>query len=427
METKVKLPVGESNIKVDLNEPILPTETPEEKLARETREEAERIANLKPGDEGYVEPTKTEVDTTEEVVIELVGEDGTTLSYKLDKDGNALDDKNTIVYTAEQLKEFGDAPAQEDQLTQISKISGIQPLNTDGTPKVYENTIDGFAQRELDIKNLALVEGQQQGINAFFDANPELRDMYNYKRTFGTLDNYTSFIDYNKIVINSDNKEVNVDLIYKAEVLKGNTPERARRIANYSVQDDTLVNDATEALSYLKDRQAKEVKSVEDQNKSLLAAEIKKQNEYFGVGYDENNKEVILNVKDSIYDIVVTRGEVGNITIPKDGLIVKTTDGTSKHYTRKQIFDYISVPVKEIGGELYTQAQLDEYSRLANKTELVGSYIKNLLGNDISQLVEASKRKENVAVSRRLVVTSGKGVSRGGEAGKGKVIIPIGK
>ena len=58
---------------------------------------------------------------------------------------------------------------------------------------------------------------------------------------------YTSFIDYNKIVINSDNKEVNVDLIYKAEVLKGNTPERARRIANYSVQDDTLVNDATEA------------------------------------------------------------------------------------------------------------------------------------------------------------------------------------
>lgn len=425
---KIVIPVGG-------DEPIIPTETPEAKLARETAEadaaaETERLRLeeeaknkvLKPGDEGYVEPTPNE---DEVQTVEITGEDGTVLTLTLDKDGNAVDESGTIIHTADSLKEMNPSDDSADQFAQIESLSGIKLLNPDGTPKTYENTIEGFAKRELDVKQLALQEGARLGVNTFFESNPELASMYEYKRMYGSLDGYENYVDYTKLVIDPAKKDVNIDLIYKAEIQKGTSPARARRMADFSAADDTLVADATEALEYLKTAQSSKASEIAARNNAILRSEIEKENAYFGVAYDDKGKEVVLNVKDSIYDIVVNQGTVGSIVIPKDGLVVKQPDGSARNFTRKQIFDYISIPVKEIDGELITQAQLDEMKRLTNKSELIGSYIRNLLGGDLSQIIEASKLKDKVKTVRKLVVKTGSSVNRGADNTKGKPIIIV--
>ena len=75
---------------------------------------------------------------------------------------------------------------------------------------------------------------------------------------------------------------------------------------------------------------------------------------------------------------------------------IKGKDGKVIVATRKQIFDYISVPVAEDNGVVYTQAQLDDINRTNNKHELVLRYINNLLGNDISQLTKSAISRNNV-------------------------------
>lgn len=429
--SKIVIPVGG-------DEPvnIPPTETPEAKIAREAAEQqvadAEKIRpeeeakKPKPGEPGYIDPNQS-TDIDEKETIEITGEDGTVTTLTLDKEGNALDDKGEVVYTSTQLSELDSQEQTEDQFTAISALSGINLLNADGTPKVYENTVEGFAKRELDIKQLALQEGSTLGVQTFLQSNPELADMYEYKRMYGSLVGYSDHVDYSKMTIDPSQKEVNIDIIYKAEIQKGTSPDRAKRIANFSAADDTLVADANEALEFLKTAQASKVKEIATRNNEVIRKEIEKENMYFGVAYDDKGKEIVLNVKDSIYDIVVNQGVIGGVTIPKDGLVVKNADGSATNYTRKQIFDYISLPVKEIDGELVTQAQLDEYKRLANKTELVGSYIRNLLGGDLSQLVEASKLKDKVNTVRKLVIKTGKSVNRDSNSSKGQVIIPVKK
>jgi hypothetical protein len=433
-DPKIIIPVGDpiETVIVSTGE-----ETPQAKMAREAAELAEREeataqkliddAKPKPGEPGYVEPVVIPIVPTDEIqTIEITGEDNVVSTFNLDKDGNAIDDKGTIVYTAAKLLELGaDQPADEDQFTAISTLSGIKLLNPDGTPKTYENTVEGFAKREIDVKTLAIQEGANLGVKNFLESNPELADMYEYKRMYGSLDNYTSFVDYSKMVIDPVKKDINIDLIYKAEIQKGTSPDRAKRIANFSVADDTLVADATEALEFLKTAQVSKVTERATRENTALLKEIEQENMYFGVAYDDKGKEIVLNVKDSIYDIVVNEGKVGNIVIPKEGLIVKQTDGSAKNFTRKQIFDYISLPVKEINGEYVTQAQLDEHKRLTDKTQVIGTYIRNLLGGDISQLVEAAKLKDKATTVRKLVIKSGSSVNKGSEGTKGKPIIVV--
>ena len=121
--------------------------------------------------------------------------------------------------------------------------------------------------------------------------------------------------------------------------------------------------------------------------------------------------------------MVVNKGIIGNVRIPIDGLTVKDNKGTAKHYDRRAIFDYIYTPVAEINGELYSQAQIDEYNRLSSKDNLVSTYIHNLLGGDVSQLVEVSKRQQNATAIRTIKVKAAQSSKQTG--GSKKVVIPI--
>ena len=457
MGDTIKVPIGKT-IEVG-------AETAEEKAAREAAEEAAKnkktpeeiaaeeaaaeAARKKAADDAAAEAAKKELEneaaktgkTVEQILKEreeaskagdentivIADNDGNDTTYKLNDKGDALNDKGEVVYTAEQLKDFEEDGDTDTGATiaDIAALSGIKVVDETGAEKVYTNTVEGFAQREADIKQLGIREGSERALENFFSRDPELRAIYEYKRTYGNLDNYGSYVDYSKVTLDKENESQLMNLIITAEVAKGASKERAERLANYSKAEQTLYIDAEESLKYLNTSQAKDREAADLSRQEAERIEIQKEQNFYGIAYDEHGNEKVLNVEGSIYDMVVTKGQIGNIIIPKDGLDVKTAEGTAKHFDRRQIFDYIYTPVAEIEGNLFSQAQIDEYNRLNNKDELIASYIRNLLGGDVSQLVEIAKRKDNVKTVRHFKQkSSSQSGAKTGTGGK-KVIIPL--
>ena len=128
----------------------------EEEAKRKAEEEAAKTATQK---------TETETETPTKIV--LTTDDG-DVEYDLDADGNAVKD-GEIVYTKAQLDEFAAAETQDETIdvSAISAISGLTPVNADGTPKQYEMTVEGLAQRDADIAELAKRQAESEAINNF--------------------------------------------------------------------------------------------------------------------------------------------------------------------------------------------------------------------------------------------------------------------
>lgn len=420
---------------------IIPTggdvelETPEEKIAREAAEEAAKSKTPEQIEQERLEAErlKSEEDANKEgnviPTIIIANEKGEETTFNLNETGDAVDSEGKIIYTAKEIEDLEngtDTDTDEvNDIESISKLSGIVVLNEDGTPKVYENTVEGFAQRESDIKKLGYIEASQKALTSFFEENEDLADMYKYKQTYGTLEGFTNHIDYGKLVLNKDDEGQLMDIIIKAELKKGTSLDRAKRMANLSKADNTLFIDAQESQSYMKTIQDKEFQEANDKKQRDLKDAIDKDNAYFGIEY-KDGKEVILNVENSIYDLVVNKGSFGGLQIPIEGVTIKDPKGQPKHITRREIFDYISTPVAEVDGELYTQAQLDEYKRLSNKEEVITTYVKNLMGNNIEALISTSKLKDKANTIRRIQVkqsTQKPPVNNGNK----KVVIPVRK
>lgn len=385
--------------------------TPEEIAAEKAAAEAARLKALEDANKNTI-------------VLEIEGVENT---YNLDAQGNVLNPDGTILYTAAELETLSaDDSNQPSQLESIVALSGVKVLNSDGSEKVYEDTIEGFAQREVDIKQLGYNEGLSKAMDVFFKNNPELKSMYDYKRVNGSLDNYNNFIDYSKIQLDPNNEQQLIDMIVSAEMAKGTSKERATRIANLSKIDNTLLVDAQESQKLLVSSQEEAVKAAEKREAEYLQSEIEKEQKIYGIAYDEKGNEKVLNIEGSIYDMVVTKGTVGKIIIPKDGITVKQPDGTVKQFSRREIFDYIYVPKVEIDGELYTQAQVDEYKRTLKTDELVATYIRNLLGGDVQSLVRTAALDAKANEVRKVVVKStGKSTTIAKPAGNQQIVFPI--
>jgi len=383
MALKVRTPLqGDAPVNDDTKDKVVKTA---DELEIERLAEIDRLQ--------AIEDAKIVVDDEPNELI--INADGKDVKYVVDAEGNAtLDGK--VVYTKAELVTLEEGADDDMTIELLEKTSGIEVLDETGKKITYELTLEGLAKRESDIKALGLKEGQTVAIEKFFESNPDLYDAFVYKQTYGTFDGFTNHVDYSKVVLVADNTDQLYDIIYKAELEKGNTPAKAKRYADLSKNDESLLVDATEALSFLSTSQSKIVTAKQAESQAVIQAEAEAENKYYGVAYAEDGKEVILDVKDSVYDIVVKTGKIGDLSIPLEGLKVKGKDGKVIVATRKQIFDYISVPVAENHGVVYTQAQLDDINRTNDKSELVLRYIGNLLGNDISQLTKSAIRKDNV-------------------------------
>lgn len=363
----------------------------DEEAKRKTEEEAAKTATQK---------TETETETPTKIV--LTTDDG-DIEYDLDADGNAVKD-GEIVYTKAQLDEFAAAETQEETIdvSAISAISGLTPVNADGTPKQYEMTVEGLAQRDADIAEIARHQAESEAINNFFRTNPDIYQAALYKQTYGSLEGFANHVDWTTMTLEDKSDDQLEAVIRSAEKRKGTSDAQIERIIRFSKADKVLNETAKESLDYLAANQKREIEEATARQEAQWKAEQDELDKAYGITYDDHGKAKVLNVPDSLYDKIVNKGTIGGLAIPTAG-IKRTVNGKEQILTRKDLVKYLTAPVVEIGDSLYTQAQKDVFDMLADNETFAMVALRNLLGADISQLAAASIRQEAV---RRLNITS---------------------
>ena len=363
----------------------------EEEAKRKAEEEAAKIATQK---------TETETKTPTKIV--LTTDDG-DIEYDLDADGNAVKD-GEIIYTKAQLDEFAAAETQEETIdvSAISAISGLTPVNADGTPKQYEMTVEGLAKRQAE----------SEAINNFFRTNPDIYQAALYKQTYGSLEGFANHVDWTTMTLEDKSDDQLEAVIRSAEKRKGTSDAQIERIIRFSKADKVLAETAKESLDYLANAQRREIEAANAKQEAEYQAAQEALDKAYGITYDENGKAKVLNIPDSLYDKIVNKGTIGGLAIPTAG-VKRTVNGKEQILSRKDIVKYLTAPVVEVNGDFYTQAQKDVFDMLADNETFAMVALRNLLGADISQLAAASIRQEAV---RRLNITS---------SGKPKVKVSI--
>lgn len=370
------------------------------KTEEEARKAAEEEARRKAEEEAAANENENDEDANKIILTTDEGD----VEYELDAEGNAVKD-GQIVYTKAQLDEFAAAEQQEETIdvSAISAISGLTPVNADGTPKQYDMTVEGLAQRDADIAEIARHQAESEAITNFFRANPDIHQAALYKQTYGSLEGFANHVDWTTMSI-EDKSEAQLEAIIRsAEKRKGTSDAQIDRIIRFSKADKVLNETAKESLDYLAANQKREIEEATARQEAQWKAEQDELDKAYGITYDDHGKAKVLNVPDSLYDKIVNKGTIGGLAIPTAG-VKRIVNGKEQILTRKDLVKYLTAPVVEIGDSLYTQAQKDVFDMLADNETFAMVALRNLLGADISQLAAASIRQENV---RRLNITSG--------------------
>ena len=264
-------------------------------------------------------------------------------------------------------------------------------------------TVEGLAQRDADIAEIARHQAESEAITNFFRANPDIHQAALYKQTYGSLEGFANHVDWTTMNI-EDKSEAQLEAIIRsAEKRKGTSDAQIDRIIRFSKADKVLNETAKESLDYLAANQKREIEEATARQEAQWKAEQDELDKAYGITYYELSNVTLLNIPDSLYDKIVNKGTIGGLAIPTAG-VKRTVDGKEQILTRKDLVKYLTAPVVEIGDSLYTQAQKDVFDMLADNETFAMVALRNLLGADISQLAAASIRQENV---RRLNITSG--------------------
>jgi len=308
--------------------------------------------------------------------IESIDIDGT--EYSINENGEAVDDTGKVIKTRDEVValleelnnegEGGETPLIED----IAKLSGFSPVDEDGKPLVFEDTPDGMAKREVAIVNQFGAELARQELDTFFENNPDIVEMYNYKKIKGSLDGFKDRVDYNKITVEADDDNQQTQLIVNAEILKGNSKERAEQIAKYLIEDGKGKDEAILALKYLKETQA-------SRDRDAIAAKEAK----------ENEERAAIAAKHEEIAKTVKSGKLNGIVIP-EYIKYKRSDGSIMNVTRDFIYQYMTKPVKD-GKSLY---DIDK-EKSNTESEVLDAYLK-ITGNDYSSIIKGMERQSKV-------------------------------
>lgn len=341
---------------------------------------------------------ETKVDEPEKIVITT---DEGDVEYDIDEEGNAVKD-GKVVYTKAQLDEFAKNETKEVTVEDIAAISGLSPLNADGTPKQYEMTVESLAQRDADIAELARAQATNEAINQFFKLNPDIYQAALYKQTYGSLEGFANHVDWITMTLDGKSENQLEAIIRSAEKRKGSSDAQIERIVKFSKADKVLEDVAKESLEYLAAAQKQEITTAKERMDAEEAEAEAKLDRAYGVRYDEHGKAEVLNIEGSIYDQIVNKGTIGGLVIPTAG-IKRTVNGKEEILTRKELVRYITEPVVESNGQYFTQAQADVFKMLADDGMFAAIAIRNFLGADVNQLAEATIRTGAV---RRLNITS---------------------
>lgn len=338
--------------------------------------------------------------------------------YKLNKDGNAVDETGKVIKTKAELKTLllnaEEETPELDYVSEIQKTTNLTVLSDNGQAITYENTLPGITQYVQDVhkegRKLGATEYEQELFNQF----PVLKDVIEHLTINGSLKDFTEDIDYSKITITDDENQ-HIDIYTKAQLKRGIPQSEITDSINYLKADKKLKSYAESALTYLRSDQT--TRSTERANAVALAktqADLERTSYWNEVNKVLTSKQLIVNDK--------------KFTIPEI-IKVKDAEGKVVNKTLKDFQDYIQKPLTfKIEGQLYTMTQL-EYDEAIEDTkrtphhDLFDAYRKFTKYDD-SQLIAANASNDVVKKVIKLTTKAGGGGS-GTAAKGGKLVLPI--
>lgn len=349
----------------------------------------------KPTDPPTAPPTAPPTDpptdpepTDDDEIVEIDGKE-----YTIDKDGNAtLDGK--VVYTVDKLKEL-EQGSEEDYIASVEAKTGIKVFDEEGQEVKYENSVEGFIQREIDVFNQGKEMAIEEVYTNLYSQHPEIKQLLMYKELHGDLKNFKFDKNYSSRKFIEGNEENNISLIKEELSLKGLNDEDIDLQIDALKMNNKLSERAKNSEKYLIEQDKRENSSLETALAEKRRKHIEQQENYYGVTF-KDGVVIPLNKEGSVYDKIVEKGKIGNYDIPITG-ITFNKDGKIINLTRKQIFDYISV-ARENG---LSQAQMDDRIYTQNMDNLLLRYLSHLLGKTVDKTINPTiqKRKKRIISS----------------------------
>ncbi len=367
--------------------------------------------------EGAIFKTKEQLDAEygEEQPATTVDIDGKT--YNLDEKGNAVDDKGTVVKTKEDLAiNTNDAIS----IASLKQLIQIDPITRDGKPIEYDETPTGVAKFVKDSATILAQTMFNDGFKKFFDANPEIKDIYNYKRLHGTIENYKPSVDYSKVVLDATTPEDQIESMVIAERLeKGDTIEAAKRYVAFCKSDNSLLDAGKQSQEYLNNKRARQEEIINTQN-----AQAERERQLAETAYWDSVNNIINSGNIKIGDTTVNIPEV--MQINKDGRKIPVT--------RADFLNYIQKPVtytRQDGSRITaTQNQIDMQEEQSKTTvhDEIYEALNRFLRKGKTDMVKDIINQEKVNEIRKRFVkkdASHSGQRNGGENVGGKIKLPV--
>lgn len=374
-------------------------------------------------DTGKVFKTKDEIDAIGSSVEQIqIGDD----VFTLDADGNAVNDKQEVSYTAAEIaemEEVSDETPPAIDLTKIQDVTKIQLSDANGKAKEYTNDETGLLEYVNDVYEYGARTEVTRAMNDLVGRYPIINQVIDHLNlNNGSMDNFNATPDYSKIKLGKDNEAQLKAIIFEGRRSRGETDEQINKyydyIKNTDTDNDQILDLANTELTYLKGV----ADNKEQQRQAAIAGRqqqdaIKAQN-YWGYTTNEEGQLVNLNVPNSVYDLINKRtlkiSDEDTFQIPDK--IKRVENGKTVLKSTDDFFNYLTVPQTYIlpNGERVQMTQHDydiqvEDTRRNTSSDVYDAF-KRYVGYDTSQYVREQVNRESVKqVRKKLIPKSNKG------------------
>ena len=149
--------------------------------------------------------------------------------YKVDKDGNLVDDKGVVFKEAKDVKKWLEdnkaTDSNDDNTISIDSIKeqfGVDVTGEDGKPIEFTNDAAGIKAYLDAVYELKTGEIAQGAINKLYADNPLLKQFVDYVQIKGTAKGFGELPDRSGIELDKDNKNQQIAIIKMAAAEFGN-------------------------------------------------------------------------------------------------------------------------------------------------------------------------------------------------------------
>ena len=347
-----------------------------------------------PAEDGTTPPAEgsEEVELTEGMEIEF----GDT-TYKVDANGNIVDDKGAIFKEAKDAKAWiqEQSLAEEDDdfsIENVSKELGINILDSKGKSVEFSNDEAGFKafiKSAIEVKSKEVEEGT---INKYLSENPVVKSFVDYVTVNGDYKGFGQMPDRSGITLDENNVEQLKSVIKMAAKEFGINGINDTYI-KYLEDNGSLFEEAKNQLTALTNKDKEVRTKIAAEAEASRQEQIKTYNEY----YAKVNEKI-------------TSKNIGGYIIPDT--FVKNVDGKNITLTPKDFYKFVSTPTEKLeNGDTITGYMKALQSLTPEQTmdkELIDAYLM-FTGGDYKTLVDMIAKEEKV---RKLRIVSAENRSK---------------